>query len=208
MSKPMNHSSNGINKPFAESCEENKRVILSMLEKLYIEPGKVLEIGSGTGQHAVFFAENLSHLQWQPSDRDEYLSGIRAWLDEAALDNLLEPLCLDVMQPDWPVGKVDYIFSANTAHIMSWAAVQSMFAGLGQVLQRDGLLALYGPFNYHGAYTSDSNARFDQWLKERDPLSGIRDFSELDNLADKAGLSFVHDYQMPVNNRILVWQKR
>jgi hypothetical protein len=147
-------------------------------------------------------------LQWQPSDRDENLTGIRAWLEAAALDNILEPLSLDVMQSDWPVDRADYIFSANTVHIMSWAAVQGMFTGLGQVLEKDGLLALYGPFNYDGAYSSDSNARFDQWLKERNPLSGIRDFTELDKLADKAGLGFVQDYQMPVNNRILVWQKR
>jgi cyclopropane fatty-acyl-phospholipid synthase-like methyltransferase len=208
MSKPMGHTLNGVNKPFAESCEQNKRVILAVLEKLFIEPGTVLEIGSGTGQHAVFFAANLPHLQWQPSDQDENHTGIRAWLEEAALDNVFDPLSLDVRQPYWPVERVDYIFSANTLHIMSWAAVQDMFTGLGQVLARDGLLVLYGPFNYDGAYTSDSNARFDQWLRERDPLSGIRDFTELDKLAGKAGLGFVQDYQMPANNRILVWQKR
>ncbi len=204
----MSASSSSMNKPFAESCEQNKHVILAVLEKLYAAPGTVLEIGSGTGQHAVFFAGQLSHLQWQPSDRDENLAGIRAWLEETPQDNMLEPLCLDVSRSDWPLTRVDYIFSANTVHIMSWDAVQAMFNGLGQVLAQHGLFALYGPFNYDGEYTSDSNARFDQWLKQRDPLSAIRDFAALDKLADKAGMECVDDVEMPANNRILVWRKR
>jgi len=196
-----------MSKPFAESCEENKQVILSVIKELFKEPGTVLEVGSGTGQHAVYFANQLAHLQWQPSDRQENLPGIQAWLDEAGLENML-PLCeLDVEHSCWPAGGFDYSFSANTVHIMSWQAVQALFAGLAGSLRSGARFALYGPFNYHGQYTSDSNARFDQWLKQRDPLSGIRDFDALDQLAQQAGMSFCGDIEMPVNNRILVWKK-
>lgn len=196
-----------MNKPFAESCEQNRQVILDVLKEIFIQPGTVLEVGSGTGQHAVYFSEALSHTQWQPTDCEENLSGIQAWLDDAGLDNVLPPEILDVEQADWPVANIQYVFSANTVHIMSWDAVQAFFAGLDAVLQSQGLLALYGPFNYNGQFSSDSNARFDQWLKQRDALSGIRDFDALNNLAQKAGMEFVHDYEMPANNRILVWRK-
>ncbi len=203
----MNDYLSTVGKPFAESCEENKQVILSVLKAIYLEPGTVVEIGSGTGQHAIFFANHLAHLHWQPTDREENLAGIRAWLADAVTDNIRAPLGLDVQQADWPLLRADYIFSANTVHIMSWVAVQAMFRGLANVLEKGGLFALYGPFNYDGAYTSDSNARFDQWLKQRDPLSGIRDFTHLNELAHEAGMRFMHDYEMPANNRILVWQK-
>lgn len=197
-----------MNKPFSESCEQNKHVILSVIETLYTEPGTVLEIGSGTGQHAVFFAEHLPHVQWQTSDCEEYLPGIQAWLEDSIHENLPEPLCLDVNQVDWPLAQADYIFSANTVHIMSWDSVLSLFKALESVLTKRGLFVLYGPFNYHGAYTSESNANFDQWLQQRDPLSGIREFSELDKLARQAGMRLLKDIEMPVNNRILVWQKQ
>jgi len=197
-----------MNKPFSESSEQNKHVILSVIEKLYSEPGTVLEIGSGTGQHAVFFAEHLPHVYWQTTDLEENLSGIQAWLDDSSLENLPAPLSLDVNQTDWPISHTDYIFSANTVHIMSWDSVVSLFKLLGSVLKKQGLFVLYGPFNYHGAYTSESNANFDQWLKQRDPLSGIREFSELNKLARQFGMSLLEDIEMPVNNRILVWQKQ
>jgi len=196
-----------MDKPYAESCDQNKDVILSVLKKLYVDPGNVLEIGSGTGQHAVYFARHLPHVYWQPSDRQENLAGIQAWVDEANLENILDSVSLDVTEQPWAVTQADYLYSANSVHIMSWPAVQALFAGLQSVLNRGGLFALYGPFNYAGAYTSASNERFDQWLKQRDPRSGIRDFNDLDTLASQSDLGFVQDYEMPANNRILVWRK-
>lgn len=191
-------------KPFAESCEENKRPILAVLERLFANVKRVLEVGSGTGQHAVCFARAMPHLFWQTSDRSENHPGILAWLDEADLSNAGLPLDLDVAGV-WPEERFDGVFSANTTHIMSWPEVQCFFQGVGQVLEPGGCFAIYGPFNFDGRYTSDSNRRFDQWLKSRDPLSGIRNFEDLDQLAKAQGLNFQEDIEMPVNNRILVW---
>jgi len=195
------------NKPYAASCDENREVILQVIESLFARCSQVLEIGSGTGQHASYFSQHMSHLTWIASDRIDNHPGIRLWLEEARLENIVGPLCLDVTQPDWPVAQVDGVFSANTAHIMGWPAVQKMFAGIGRVLAPGGVFALYGPFNYHGRYTSDSNARFDAWLKTRDPASGIRDFEALQRLAEQAGLVLQQNVTMPANNRILCWKK-
>jgi cyclopropane fatty-acyl-phospholipid synthase-like methyltransferase len=167
----------------------------------------VLEIGSGTGQHAVYFAPELPHLVWQTADVAQHHAGIRVWLEEAALPNVLPPLALDVNQPDWPVERYDAVFSANTLHIMGWPEVEKFFAGVGAVLEPGGVLAVYGPFNYNGAFTSDSNARFDAWLKSRDPASGVRDFEAVDALARAQGLVLQQDVAMPSNNRTLVWQR-
>ncbi|MCG7875804.1 MAG: DUF938 domain-containing protein [Candidatus Thiodiazotropha endolucinida] len=193
-------------KPYSEACDENKGPILEVLLRLYRDVQTVLEIGSGTGQHAVHFATAMPHLTWQTSDMEETHPGIRAWLREAALPNVRNPIGLDVSRA-WPAGEYDAIFSANTTHIMSWPEVELMFQGVGQVLKRGGCFALYGPFNYQGGYTSESNQRFDQWLKSRDPLSGIRDFEMLDELAASNHLIFSEDVEMPVNNRILVWYR-
>ena len=193
-------------KPFSEACEENKAPILEVLLQLFHDARTVLEIGSGTGQHAVHFAAAMPHLIWQTSDLEEHHPGIRAWLREAQLSNLRNPIGLDV-GADWPAGEYDGIFSANTTHIISWPEVESMFQGIGRVLKRGGCFALYGPFNYQGGFTSDSNRRFDQWLKSRDPLSGIRDFEALEELATAHHLTLSEDLEMPVNNRILVWRR-
>ncbi|MES9894254.1 MAG: DUF938 domain-containing protein [Candidatus Thiodiazotropha endolucinida] len=193
-------------KPYSEACDENKGPILEVLLRLYRDVQTVLEIGSGTGQHAVHFATAMPHLTWQTSDMEENHPGIRAWLREAALPNVRNPIGLDVSRA-WPAGEYDAIFSANTTHIMSWPEVELMFQGVGQVLKRGGCFALYGPFNFQGGYTSESNQRFDQWLKSRDPLSGIRDFEMLDELAASNHLIFSEDVEMPVNNRILVWYR-
>jgi cyclopropane fatty-acyl-phospholipid synthase-like methyltransferase len=195
-------------KPFAESSEQNKQPILTILNQEFAQSQSVLEIGSGTGQHAVFFAQQLTHLHWHTSDVAENLPGIALWLREYAGHNLHGPYELDVTQRDWPLTDVDGIFSANTAHIMHWQAVQAMFAGSGRVLRAGGRFCLYGPFNYHGRYTSDSNARFDDWLKARDPHSGIRDLDDINSLAAAADLQLVRDHTMPVNNRLLVWEKQ
>lgn len=194
-----------MEKPNAPSCERNREPILGVLRQHFADRRHVLEIGSGTGQHAVFFAERLPHLIWQTSDRAENLPGITAWLDEAALPNTPPPLLLDV-QKTWPTGHYNALFSANTLHIMPWAAVESLFAGLAGVMAGDAKLAIYGPFNYGGQFTSDSNASFDRRLKEMAPHQGIRDFEKVDALAQSAGLSLLEDHAMPSNNRCLIWQ--
>jgi cyclopropane fatty-acyl-phospholipid synthase-like methyltransferase len=194
-------------KPYSESCDQNRDPILAVIEPLFARCSAVLEIGSGTGQHAVYFARRMPHLTWYSSDRQEYLGGIWEWLREAALPNAPDPLLLDAGQPRWPRIPVDAVFSANTAHIMHWPEVEAMFAGVGQLLPSGGLFVLYGPFNYQGTFTSGSNARFDAWLKARDPRSGIRDFEELNRLAGKAGMSLQQDHEMPANNRTLCWRK-
>jgi SAM-dependent methyltransferase len=195
-------------KPYADSCEQNKHVILDVLSTTFIDPGSVLEIGSGTGQHAVFFARQLPWLQWQPSERTGQLMGIQLWLDEAQLDNILPPQALDVLSGDWPARTYDYAFSANTLHIMSWSGVEKMFEGIANILKTGGKFAVYGPFNYNGSYTSESNARFDNWLKARDPLSAIRHFEKCDRLAEANGLALLADHAMPANNRTLIWEKQ
>jgi cyclopropane fatty-acyl-phospholipid synthase-like methyltransferase len=193
-------------KPYAESCDENKAPILAVLLRLFSDLQAVLEIGSGTGQHAVHFAAAMPHLVWQTSDLETNHSGIRAWLKEAALVNTPNPIALDV-NSCWPTEVYDGVFSANTTHIMSWPDVERMFHGVGRVLTPGGCFALYGPFNYRGTYTSESNRSFDGWLKSRDSLSGIRDFEALSKLAQANHLLFSEDVEMPVNNRILVWHK-
>jgi cyclopropane fatty-acyl-phospholipid synthase-like methyltransferase len=195
-------------KPYAESCDQNREPILSVIRPLFDDRQRVLEIGSGTGQHAVYFAAALPHLTWYTSDCAEYHDGIRLWLEEAALPNVRDPLPLDVARSEWPALEVDAVFSANTAHIMHWPEVQAMFAGVGRLLQAGGLFVLYGPFNYQGRFTSDSNARFDGWLKGRDPGMGVRDFEALERLAVAAGMALQDDFPMPANNRILCWRRR
>jgi len=194
-------------KPFSQSCENNRAPILSVIQPLFEACHAVLEIGSGTGQHAANFAAELPHLHWLTSDLPEYHAGISMWVEDAGLANLHPPLTLDVLHQPWPEVDVAAVFSANTAHIMSWEMVEAFFAGVADLLPDRGQFLLYGPFNYAGEYTSDSNAIFDGWLQARDPESGIRDFEKLQQLAQGGGLSFVHDYEMPANNRLLHWRK-
>ena len=196
-----------IDKPFSESCVQNRAPILAVLRELFADRARVLEIGSGTGQHAVYFGAELPHLVWQTADVAPHHPGILSWLAEAALPNVLPPLVLDVNQPQWPATRYDAVFSANTLHIMSWPEVTRFFAGVDEVLEAGGVLAVYGPFNVGGAYTSESNARFDAWLKGRDPASGIRDLEAVNALADARGLVLQHDIAMPANNRTVVWRR-
>ncbi len=195
-------------KPHAESCEQNRAPILAVLLEAFADRKRVLEIASGTGQHAVYFAPELPHLTWQTSELPHNHEGIRAWLDEARLPNVLPPLDLDITAPTWPVSGVDAIFNANTVHIIAWPAVEHLFAGIGRVLEPGGIVCLYGPFNYGGRFTSESNARFDVWLKSRDPASGVRDFEAITALAQAQGLDLLRDVAMPSNNRTLIWQRR
>ncbi len=196
-----------IDKPFSESCVQNREPILAVLREIFADCRQVLEIGSGTGQHAVYFGAGLPHLVWQSADVPPHHAGIRAWLDEAALPNVRPPIALDVSQPGWRSGRYDAVFSANTLHIMGWPEVEAFFEGVGEVLEAGGVLAVYGPFNTNGAYTSESNARFDAWLKSRDPASGVRDFEAVDALARAQGLVLQQDIAMPANNRTLVWRR-
>ncbi len=194
-------------KPYSESCEQNREPILQVLQAELAGCTRLLEIGSGTGQHAVYFTPEFPMLKWQTSDVAAYHPGIHAWIEDAGTDNILTPLALDVCKDSWPDTGFDSIFSANTAHIMSWPEVECLFEGVGKVLHASGLFFLYGPFNYNGSFTSESNARFEQWLKTRDPESGIKDFEALEVLAKNAGLVLRKDYEMPANNRVLVWLK-
>jgi cyclopropane fatty-acyl-phospholipid synthase-like methyltransferase len=195
-------------KQYSEACDQNRDPILAVLKDEMADCHKVLEIGSGSGQHAVYFGKHLPHLSWQPSDVDSCHPSINAWLDDAQLSNVDKPLPLDVSSQRWPDDDFDGVFSANTTHIMSWPQVIDMFNGIGSILKKRGIFCLYGPFNYGGQYTSESNERFDNWLKARDPLSGLRNFEDLDQLARSSGMAFRHDYEMPVNNRLLVWRKQ
>lgn len=200
-------------KPFSLACERNREPIAAALDPFMADRRNVLEIGSGTGQHAAYFAQRWSWLQWQPSDHPDHLQGIAAWRAEAALPNLQAPFALQAELPPSPplavpagLPRFDAAFSANTLHIMGWEHVQALFAGLPALLQPGALLAVYGPFNYGGVYTSDSNAQFDGWLKARDPRSGLRDAEAVQALAAAQGFVALEDLAMPANNRLLVWR--
>jgi hypothetical protein len=193
-------------KPYAPACDRNKEPILDVLRRHFADRRRVLEIGSGTGQHAVHMAAALPQLIWQTSDVADNLSGIRLWLAEAGLPNLPPPLELDV-NGALPSGRYDAVFSANTSHIMSWGEVQKLFAGLDTLLTDDAVLAVYGPFNYGGQFTSASNREFDRSLRERAAHMGLRDFEAVDALARSIGLALVEDCAMPANNRTLVWRR-
>ncbi len=193
-------------RPYSDACERNREPILEVLRRHFADRGHVLEIGSGTGQHAVHFASALPHLIWQTSELEPNLAGIRLWLGESNLPNLPPPIALDVTG-NWPETQFDAVFTANTLHIMSWPDVRTLFAALPQVLAADAVLAVYGPFNYNGRFTSPSNASFDEWLRQRAPHSGIRDFAAVDELARSIGFALVEDRPMPANNRTLVWRR-
>lgn len=193
--------------PNSPACERNKRPILEVLREEFKTRSRVLEIGSGSGQHAVFFGAGMPHLNWQTSDLPDNHASILAWLGDANLPNVKPPLTLNVEAFDRQPVDADAVFSANTAHIMSFPAVQCMFGLVGRILPRDGVFCLYGPFNFDGAFSSESNADFDASLRTRDPAMGIRDLTELDRFADDAGMSRVRLYAMPANNHIAVWRK-
>ena len=191
---------------FSDACERNKDPILKILKHGFNNSNLVLEIGSGTGQHAVYFGKHLSHLNWQPSDLKENLASIKERIELEATDNVKPPVELDVSKHPWPILDVDAVFTANTFHIMSWELVENFFVGLGKVLNRGGALCVYGPFKYKGKYTSESNEKFDIFLKNRDPQSGIREFEDVNILAIQQGLQLIKDYCMPANNQCIVWK--
>lgn len=194
-------------KPFSQASENNKTPILNALREVLQPRDKVLEVGSGTGQHAVFFGQKMPDITWQTSDLAVNHAGIQRWLHEAGLANVVAPLGLNVLDADaWPTTQFNAVYSANTAHIMPWEAVQAMLRHAPRVLVDGGKFILYGPFNYNGEYTSQSNRQFDVMLKYNDAKQGIRDFDELNKVAEAAGFTLLKDYEMPANNHLLVWQ--
>ena len=193
--------------PYSQACENNKGPILSVLRGLLADRRGVLEIGSGTGQHACYFAAKMPWLQWQPTELPDNLPLLHPRCAACGLANLLPEKALDVCNDPWPVTVPDAVFSANCLHIMPFAAVERLFAGLGAHAGADVVLVIYGPFNYGGRYTSPSNERFDARLQQRDPHSGIRNFEDLDALAAASGMRLATDHTMPVNNRLLEWVK-
>lgn len=192
-------------KQFSEACERNREPILSFLKTALAGKTRVLEIGSGTGQHAVYFARHLPHLVWQTSDLKSNHASILAWQEEAGLDNVLPPLELNV-DGMWPSQTFDAVFTANTCHIMAWPEVEAMFAGVSRILAPGGAFILYGPFNYGGEFTSPSNQRFDEYLKDQASHMGIRDIAAIQKLAE-GSMILSEDHEMPANNRLLIFAK-
>lgn len=194
-------------KQFAPACERNKDAILGVLTEVLPGSGVVLEIGSGTGQHAAYFAAHLPHLIWQPTDLPENLPSIQAWAAQARLPNLPAPLALDLLAPPWPVTSVQAVVCINTVHIVAWEGVENLFAGAGSVLAPGGVLYVYGAYRYPNRPLEPSNEEFDRWLKARDPVSGVRDFASVDGLAQRNRLLLAGDRAMPAHNRSIWWIK-
>lgn len=193
--------------PLSEACERNKEPILAVLRMCFADRTEVLEIGSGTGQHAVHFARHLAHLTWHPTEQLSYLEDLTARVQLEGGKNLRAPTVLDVRQSVWPVRSVDALFTANTLHIMSWPEVVALYHGAGGVLVPGGVMCVYGPFRCEGRYTSDSNREFDAMLRERDPASGLRDIQAISQLAREYGMRLMADHDLPAFNRLLVFAK-
>jgi SAM-dependent methyltransferase len=193
--------------PHSDACERNKGPILDILKVEFANCTHVLEIGSGTGQHAVHFATALPGIVWQPSEVPEAMPALRKRVFNEGPSNLRAPVALDVTATPWDVRKVDGIFTANTLHILHWREVEALFAGLPAVAKPGAVLAIYGPFRYAGRYTSGTNESFDAMLHARDPGSGIRDFEAVDALARAAGFTWAADHPMPANNQTIVWKR-
>ena len=193
---------------FSESCERNKQSILDILTVELRDCCTALEVGSGTGQHAVYFASGMPHVEWQPTDRTDELPTLASRIAAEAPQNVRPPLPLDVRDTPWPLpDSFNAVYSANTLHIMSWDSVRHFFRGVGQVLDECGLVCIYGPFLYEDVETLPSNVAFDQWLRARDPESGIRAFEAVNALAGEQSLLLKANHPMPANNQLLVWQR-
>ena len=193
---------------FSQAADNNKTPILDVL-KDWLKPGaSVLEIGSGSGQHAIHFSQALPNVQWLPSDRPAVQSLLQQNAQQYGSSNLLSPITLDLAEPGWPASQMDAVYSANVLHIVSTELGETMIKGAAQCLQAGGLFILYGPFRYQGSFTTPSNAEFDHWLRVRDPDSGIRDFEWAEDLARAGDLILQEDRSMPANNQCLVFQKQ
>lgn len=197
-----------MTKPFSEACERNSGPILQVLQQIVTtQDHRLLEVGSGTGQHAVFLAPNFPWMEWHPTDLSENIPGMNLWFDEAKISTIQKPVRLDVSKDDFPKVKFDVVFTANTLHIMSWKTCKSFFKLLGNRLREGSRAAFYGPFKYDGKHTSESNDKFDQWLKARDPESGVRSYEDVLKAMEKHGFQIIEDFEMPANNRTLVFQR-
>lgn len=196
-----------VEKISAPSILRNREPILEVLKQYIDHTGRLLEIGSGTGEHAIFLAKHIPKLQWVTSDQKINHQNIKRWLKEAKLSNIHGPEVLKIGKDDFPRGKFDYVFTANTLHIMSWKEDKSFFKLLGKRLREGAKVFIYGPFNYNEKFTSVSNQEFDQWLKERDSKSGIRNFEDVLQSMNKFGFELIHDHTMPSNNRFLVFER-
>ena len=197
-----------MEKPFSAACERNSDPILEILEEVILPTDRrLLEIGSGTGQHAVYLAPHFPWLEWYPTDLADKLGGMKLWFQEAKIQNIQMPTRLDVSRDDFPKLKFDVVFTANTFHIMHWKDCKSLMKLLGKRLRENSRAVIYGPFKYDGEFTSESNAKFDETLRTRDPLSGIRSFEDVAQNMIKNGFELVADYEMPANNRLLVFNR-
>ena len=196
-----------MDKPFSQACSNNQVVIGEILERVFADKKHVLEVGSGTGQHGVLFANKMPHLTWQMSDREQNHIGIKRWMNDYPSPNLLPPISLDVLSDHWPAAHYDAVYSANTAHIMPWEGVAAMFSGVGQRLLSGGVFCLYGPMKYLGILEAQSNVEFDYRLQQQVAHQGIREFHDINRLAIDNGLELLEDNSMPANNRLIVWQK-
>lgn len=196
-----------MTKPFSQACENNKQPILNKIQPLLTQYTNILEIGSGTGQHAIHFSQAMPHLNWQTSDLPINHAGINQWINESDVPNVKKPIVIDLYQP-WPITNVEVIYTANTLHIINFELVGLFFKAVNKHLLSNGILCIYGPFKYNGQFTSPSNADFDLWLKERDLGSGIRNIEDILTLATKASLNLINDYEMPANNRLLIFKKQ
>ena len=196
-----------MNMPFSQPCENNRGPILKVIKPLLADKHRVLEIGSGTGQHAAWFAQHMPHLIWQTSDVLENHWGIKQWIASNPSDNLPVPLELNIFQDNLPAADYDAIFTANTAHIMPWEGVERMFDCLAMQLPTQGIFCLYGPMGYNGLIAPESNIQFDQFLRQQSSHRGIRQFEAINTLAISAGLELLEDFALPANNRLIAWQK-
>ena len=194
-------------KPYAPSCEQNRDVILTVLQPRLKGVRRLLELGSGTGQHAVYFAPALPHITWQTSDLEEHLPGIQLWLADYPVANLPPPIVLDVATDRWPTAKFDAVFSANTAHMMDATMAGAMLSGVARLLPPNGRFLLYGPFKKEGNFHGPNDRAFDQRLRSHDPAIGLKDIAWLDQFAAAEGLNLVEEIAMPANNFVLFWKK-
>ena len=200
-----------MNKPFVQACENNKYAIADALQDYLRNVENVLEIGSGTGQHIAYFAERFPEVFWQPSDLAINHAGISAWTAAAGVSNVGIPIELDISAPQWPIdslptASVSAIYLSNVVHIIESNLIDQLFKHLAFTLQANGLVFMYGPFNYGGRFTSEGNRRLDAWLKAQHEDFGVRDFEAVDELAREHGLSLLDDLTMPANNRLLIWR--
>lgn len=195
-------------KAYSETAEENKTRVFPVIEP-YLKGVRVaLEIASGTGQQVLYFAKMTPKIEWQPTDLAANIPGIHQWVDDAELHNVIAPQVLDVASIEWPVEVVEFAYTSNSLHIMSWQHVVALFSRLGELMPAEAYFCVYGPFSFAGKHVSDSNVRFDAYLKQQHPLSGVRDTDALKSLAESHGFLLQDTVEMPHNNHILIWQKR